>query len=186
MHSRESAPRSRESLPAGRRRSLRRLQLFSFEEIRPVPAEIEFVEILHHPHLELGSTRDAGAQNLLAHVLAIAAQCLAQPARAGDGIAVNAKIAQQLVGVGEAAAGQSHIDHQFPIPGSFARDVEPAGLQKRRAPEERGLLPEKTAFVCVASQIDGVGRAPPETGTASLADDANGAAERVDRWMTLE
>src|SRR5260370_30724861 len=123
------------------------LQFFPIEQIGPVAMETKFVERLHHPHFETGSAWNAGTQDLFAHMGAVAAERFGQPAGARDGIAVNAEIAQQFIGIAEAATGQGHVDHQLAIPGGLAIHVESAGLQKRLSPEEGRLLPEKTGFI---------------------------------------
>src|ERR1700694_2720364 len=153
MQTRNNAKRSPGCRIADWMASWLALQLFTREKIRPMPAHVEFVKRFHHPYLKAGCLRNACAQDLVAHVGPVAPERFAPSTRSGDGIAIDAEIAQQLVGIGEAAIGQRHIDHQLSVPGCPAGHVEPSGLEKCVAPEERSLLPEETGLISEAAKI---------------------------------
>src|SRR5678816_4329547 len=83
---------------------------------------------------------DARTPDLVTKVLAVFHQPFPEPFGSGDGLRVDAKIAQDLAGIAKTAAGQRHVHHQFAVPGRLALQIEAWRFAKSFAPEERALL----------------------------------------------
>src|SRR5579872_2771667 len=102
-----------------------------------MPPQVEFVQRLHDAHFHVGRRRETRSDDLFSQVDTVAAERLAQAAGAGDGIAIDAEIAQEFVGIRETAARERHIHYELAIPGCLAGKVESAGSEKRFAAKER-------------------------------------------------